>query len=88
MNNLKLFKATIKNKNKLKKGIEQLANLLKNINKTIQSKWPLQGNGMAVISKTIGLKIFDGLKIQTPRWPLTYLPTIPFIRDVNVISGW
>ena len=42
---------------KLKQGIEQLANSLKNINKTVgmftyQSKRLLQGNGMAAISKT------------------------------------
>ena len=44
------------NNNKLKQGIEKLANLLKNINKTLgkltqQSKRPLQVNGIAAISK-------------------------------------
>ena len=42
---------------KMKKGIEQLANSMKNINNSLrmltqQSKSPLQGNGMAAISKT------------------------------------
>ena len=46
----------IKYKNKIKLVIEQLANLLKNFNKTVgiftqQKKWPLQENGMAAFSK-------------------------------------
>ena len=40
----------------LKQAIEQLENLLKKISKTVgiltqQSKWPLQGNGIAAITK-------------------------------------
>ena len=62
----------------MKQGIEQLANLLKNINKTVeiftqQSKWTLQG-GIAAISKNflsidnqftifIEIEIFGRVKI-------------------------
>ena len=52
---------------KMKKGIEQLANLWKNINTTLgklrqQSKRPLQGYGMAAISKSKSFfKIFRKL---------------------------